>query len=40
MNPRQIAQELTARGFRYQGEGSWSEERVVQILRDYRLGAA
>ena len=40
MNARQIAQELTARGYRYHGEGSWSEEKVVQILHDYRLGTA
>lgn len=40
MNARQIAQEMIARGYLYHGEGPWSEERVAQILRDYRLGAA
>jgi hypothetical protein len=40
LNARQIAQELTARGYRYQGEGSWSEKKVGRILHDYRLGAA
>lgn len=40
MSAREIALELTAQGYRYHGEGSWSEEKVVQILRDYRLQTA